>query len=106
MIFRLSPINLSLKIPGGNKCENSREIRAISGLFSRGKPPNYAGLPLTATQNRNRARDLIAVYVRYLARDLANSRHHFAFYSAGKAREVTGNMRELAVIRKNPRNFA
>ena len=86
--------------------EKYARSRRISGLFSRVKPPNYAGLPLTAAQNRNRARDLIAVYVRYFARDLANSRRRFAFYGAGKARESTGNMRELAVIRENPRNFA
>ena len=93
---------------GGNKCENLREIRAIMRKFRPvfAKPPNYTGLPLTAAQNRNHARNLIAVYVRYFARDLANSRCRFAFYSAGKAREVTGNMRELAVIRENPRNFA
>ena len=78
----------------------------ISGLFSHVQPPNYAGLPLTAAQNRNSTRDLIAVYVRYFARDLANSRGRFTFYSAGKVREATGNMRELAVIRENPLNFA
>ena len=84
--------------------EKYARSRGISGLFSRGKPPNYAGLPLTAAQNRNR--DLIAVYMRYFARDLANSHHRFTFYSAGKVREATGNMRELAVIRENQLNFA